>query len=82
MDRKQANDIEELQKEKAVSAQGGDADSQNDFIYHIFRHSYKLVSFVGFEVLRVIKQLYDGETRLSRATKGKLEPALQNFCIL
>ena len=28
MDRKQANDIEELQKEKAVSAQGGDADSQ------------------------------------------------------
>ena len=81
MDRKQANDIEELQKEKAVSAQGGDADSQNDFIYHIFRHSYKLVSFVGFEVLRVIKQLYDGETRLSRATKGKLEPALQNFCI-
>ena len=32
MDRKQANDIEELQKEKAVSAQGGDADSQNDFI--------------------------------------------------
>ena len=81
MDRKQANDIEELQKENAVSTQGGDADSQNDFIYHIFRHSYKLVSFVGFEVLRVIKQIYDGENRLSKTLKGKLEPALQNFCI-
>ncbi|MDD6236495.1 MAG: peptidoglycan DD-metalloendopeptidase family protein [Clostridiales bacterium] len=81
MDRKQANDIEKLQDENAVSTQGGDTGSQNDFIYQIFRHSYKLVSFVGFEVLRVIKQVYDAENRLSKVLKGKLEPSLQKLCI-
>lgn len=46
----------------------------------LVKHYYRLVSFVGFEVLKVIKNIYDGERRLSKVVAVKLGPEMKRLC--
>ena len=65
---------------RSGSKRSGEAESNKSFLEQIFRHFYKVVSYVGFEVLKVIKNIYDGERSLSAMTAKKLGPVLQRFC--
>ena len=53
-----------------------DSDKYIDFIQSVYHFLYRMVSYVGFEVLKVIKHIYDAERQLSLYTEKKLTPLL------
>lgn len=76
MARRQADELERSSGSKRI----GEAQSDRSLVEQCFRHLYKAVSYVGFEVLKVIKNLYDGEKRLSNMIAKGLGPVLQHLC--
>ena len=53
-----------------------DTDKYNDNIQSVYRFLYRMVSYIGFEVLKVIKYIYDAERKLSLYIEKKLTPLL------
>lgn len=53
-----------------------DTDKHNDNIQSVYRFLYRMVSYIGFEVLKVIKYIYDAERKLSLYIEKKLTPLL------
>ena len=53
-----------------------DSDKYIDFIQSVYHFLYRMVSYVGFDVLKVIKHIYDAERQLSLYTEKKLTPLL------
>lgn len=53
-----------------------DTDKYNDNIQSVYHFLYRMVSYIGFEVLKVIKYIYDAERKLSLYIEKKLTPLL------
>ncbi len=71
MARKQENNLPEKE---------GNYKNNSLTLNQIIKYYNRLVSFVGFEVLKVIKNIYDGERRLSKITAARLGPGMEQFC--
>lgn len=72
--------LNQAQEQHSDTERSSETKSGKAFLEQIYRYLYKAVSFVGFEVLKVIKNIYDGERRLSELTARRLGPLMQRFC--
>lgn len=56
-----------------------DMDKYANIIQLVYHFLYRMVSYIGFEVLKVIKHIYDAERKLSLYTEKKLTPLLMKL---